>query len=119
MAGMGSDQLPTLTVADIPAEPAGDGELFLLDVREPDEWAAGHIAGATHIPMGELTGRLDEVPKAARVVAVCRSGHRSGMVTNYLAQGGWNVYNLAGGMTAWAANNRPMTAEGPATPFVL
>ena len=119
MACMGSDQVPTVVVADIPVEPAGDGTLFLLDVREPDEWAAGHIAGAKHIPMGELTGRLDEIPRTARVIAVCRSGNRSGMVTGYLAQGGWDVYNLAGGMIAWAAGGRPMTSDTPAAPFVL
>jgi rhodanese-related sulfurtransferase len=119
MAGMGNDQVPTMTVTDIPVEPTGDDTLFLLDVREPDEWAAGHIAGATHIPMGELTGRLDEVPREARVIAVCRSGHRSGMVAGYLAEGGWDAYNLDGGMIAWAAGGRPMAAERAATPVVL
>ncbi|ADP78180.1 Rhodanese domain protein [Pseudofrankia inefficax] len=119
MAGMGPDQVPTVTVADIPAEPTGDDKLFLLDVREPDEWAAGHIDGATHIPMGDLVSRLDEVPRSARVIAVCRSGNRSGMVTGYLTKGGWDAYNLAGGMMAWAAGGRPMTADSAGAPFVL
>jgi rhodanese-related sulfurtransferase len=107
-----------VTVTDLPADPAGDATLFLLDVREPDEWSAGHIGAATHIPMGELTGRLDEVPRDAKVIAVCRSGHRSGMVTAYLVNGGWDAYNLDGGMMAWAAFGRPMTGDAPA-PFVL
>lgn len=114
---MGADQVPTVAVADIPADLAADGELFLLDVREPDEWAAGRIASATHIPMNELVGRLAEVPRERRIIAVCRSGHRSGMVTNYLVGNGWDAYNLAGGMQAWAAGGRPMT--GDAEPFVL
>jgi rhodanese-related sulfurtransferase len=119
MGRMGPAQVPTVTVADIPAQLPEDATLFLLDVREPDEWAAGHIDGATHIPMGELTGRLAEVPREARVVAVCRSGNRSGRVTGYLAQGGWDVYNLQGGMIAWAAGGRPMVADTAATPVVL
>jgi len=127
---VGSDQVPTVTVADIPAaspgrtsdQAAAGGDaatLFLLDVREPDEWSAGHIDGATHIPMGELTGRLDEVPRSARVVAVCRSGGRSARVTAYLVNGGWNAHNLHGGMQAWAAAGRPMTADTAAPPIVL
>jgi rhodanese-related sulfurtransferase len=119
MAGMGAAQVPTVTVADIPVDAAGDATLFLLDVREPDEWAAGHIAGATHIPMGEITSRLDEVPRAARVIAVCRSGARSGRVTGYLAENGWDVHNLQGGMMAWAAGGRPMTSDAAGDPFVL
>ncbi|OHV44345.1 rhodanese-like domain-containing protein [Pseudofrankia sp. BMG5.36] len=114
---MGSDQVPTVTVADIP--PGTPGELFLLDVREPEEWAAGHIDGAAHIPMGELTGRLGEVPRSARVVAVCRSGNRSARVTAYLVGGGWDAHNLEGGMMAWAALGRPMTADTSVPPFVL
>ena len=122
---VGADQVPTVTVADIPAalpdqtsQPAA-GELFLLDVREPDEWAAGHIDGAAHIPMGEVTGRLDEIPRSARVIAVCRSGRRSAMVTAYLVDGGWNAHNLEGGMVAWAGLGRAMTAETSAPPVVL
>ncbi len=126
---VGADQLPTVTVADIPpnhssdlgaADPRGTSAgLFLLDVREPEEWTAGHIDGAVHIPMGELTGRLDEVPRSARVVAVCRSGHRSGRVTAFLVDGGWDAYNLEGGMMAWASAARPMTADTSVPPFVL
>jgi rhodanese-related sulfurtransferase len=115
---MARDQVPTVTVTDIPADPADDDALFLLDVREPDEWSAGRIGAAAHIPMGELTGRLDEVPREARVIAVCRSGNRSGMVTAYLVRGGWDAYNLEGGMMAWEALGRPMTGDGP-SPFVL
>ena len=52
-------------------------DLHLLDVREQDEWDAGHIEGAQHIPLGELGARLAEVPREQVVVAVCRSGSRS------------------------------------------
>ena len=82
---------------------------LLLDVREHDEWDAGHIATAVHIPMGELATRLDEVPRDQDVVVVCRSGNRSASVTAYLDRNGWSARNLAGGMMAWDAAGRPMT----------
>jgi rhodanese-related sulfurtransferase len=119
MVGVGADKMPAVTVGEIPAEPPSDGTLFLLDVREPEEWAAGHIAGAVHIPMGELTSRLEEVPRTTRVVAVCRSGHRSAAVTSYLVRGGWDAHNLTGGMMAWAAVGRSMVSDGAAPPAVL
>ncbi|WP_414172343.1 rhodanese-like domain-containing protein [Clavibacter tessellarius] len=53
------------------------GESWLLDVREDDEWAAGHSAVAHHIPMGELQARVDELPADGHIAVVCRSGHRS------------------------------------------
>src|SRR3954469_17313761 len=77
-------------------------EAYLLDVREDDEWAAGHIEGATHIPMSALLPRIDEVPKERDVVVVCKVGARSAQVTAYLRQHGWqNVRNLDGGVVAW------------------
>lgn len=80
-----------------------DGGALLLDVREPEEWQAGHAAGAVWIPMGELLGRLPEVPRDRRVVAVCRVGGRSERVAGALLQRGYDVVNLAGGMQAWAS----------------
>jgi rhodanese-related sulfurtransferase len=68
--------------------------------------------------MNELVGRLDEVPREQRVIAVCRSGNRSGMVTSYLVGHGWDAYNLVGGMKAWAADGRPLTGDVH-SPFVL
>jgi rhodanese-related sulfurtransferase len=85
---------------------------YLIDVREPDEWAAGHAPGAHHIPMMEVPARMAEVPADADVVVVCRSGHRSGQVVSYLLGNGWdNVRNLDGGMLAWVASGRPVVSE--------
>jgi rhodanese-related sulfurtransferase len=84
-------------------------DAFLLDVREPDEWSAGHVEGSLHIPMGLLTARLDEIPQDCRVVVVCRSGHRSARVTDYLRQQGYDVVNLDGGLVAWQAAARTLT----------
>lgn len=87
-------------------------EAYLLDVREPDEWAAGHAPGAHHVPMMEIPARVAEVPTDREVVVVCRSGGRSGQVVSYLMGNGWdNVRNLDGGMKSWAASGREVVAE--------
>ena len=105
--------VPTVTVAEVP-----DDACF-LDVREPDEWAAGHIPGAIHLPMAQLVERLHEVPSDQHVVAVCRSGARSAQVTAYLAQQQISIRNLAGGMQEWAAAGRPMVSESGGPPQVI
>jgi len=85
---------------------------YLLDVREPDEWAAGHAPGAHHVPMMEIPARMAEVPTDVEVVVVCRSGGRSGQVVSYLMGNGWdNVRNLDGGMQVWAASGRDVVSE--------
>ena len=75
----------------------------VLDVREDDEWAAGHVAGATHIPMGDLPARLGELPKDGPIFVVCRSGNRSGQMADFLRQQGFSAINVAGGMVDWEA----------------
>ena len=87
---------------------AADGAL-LLDVREPEEWAAGHIADAVHIPLGSLHG--GSVPADRPVVAVCRSGNRSSKAAVLLAAAGVDVRNLAGGMKAWAEDGRTVARD--------
>jgi rhodanese-related sulfurtransferase len=95
-----------VTAAEIPAD------AFLLDVREPDEWTAGHAPGAKHMPMNEVPARLAEVPTEGDVVVVCRSGGRSGQVVAYLLGNGWdNVSNLDGGMQDWAASGLDLVSE--------
>ena len=85
---------------------------YLLDVREPDEWAAGHAPHAHHMPMMEVPARIAEIPDDTEVVVVCRSGGRSGQVVSYLMGNGWdNVRNLDGGMQAWAAEGREVVSE--------
>lgn len=91
---------------------------LLLDVREPDEWAAGRIPGALHLPMAQLNARQDELPQDRLIVVVCRSGNRSGMVTNALDQAGYRAENLEGGMQAWHAAGQPMEGDGDGDPYV-
>jgi rhodanese-related sulfurtransferase len=108
--------VPAVLVADVPER------AVLLDVRENDEWAAGHAPGAVHVPMGQVAQRLDELTTVLPdrpVHVVCRSGGRSARVTAYLKQAGWDAVNVDGGMRAWAAAGRPMVAESNAAPRVL
>lgn len=93
----------TIEPQDLQKELAAQKTPFLLDVREPAEFEAGHIKGATLIPLGTLPDRLNEIPKDRRVVVYCRSGHRSSRAIEFLKQHGFeNVVNLTGGMNAWA-----------------
>jgi rhodanese-related sulfurtransferase len=78
----------------------------IVDIREADEWEAGHVDGAIHIPMSEVVARFDEVPDGAAVI--CRSGARSARVVAYLEQQGRDAVNIAGGTVQWAAEGRPM-----------
>ncbi|HJP90060.1 MAG TPA: molybdopterin-synthase adenylyltransferase MoeB [Candidatus Limnocylindrales bacterium] len=91
----------------------------LIDVREQVEWDAGHIPGAVFIPMGELLGRIGEAApdKGAEIILQCRSGARSGRMTEALQQLGYtNVVNMAGGILDWQANGLPVEAPGTLTP---
>lgn len=79
----------------------GRSDVFIVDVREDWEYASGHVPGATLIPLGQLASRLSEIPKDKTVVAVCRSGNRSGQATQLLRQQGFNAHNMQGGMISW------------------
>ena len=90
-----------------------DQGAFVLDVREPDEWAAGHIPGATLIPLGQLASRLAELPQDQQIVVVCRSGNRSATGRDLLLDAGFaDVTSMGGGMNAWASQGLAMVT-GP------
>lgn len=95
-----------------------DGAL-LLDVREQDEWDAGHAPVAVHVPMGEVVDRIAELPGDRTIVCVCRLGGRSGSVALHLAGAGYDVRNVAGGMTAWIAADLPVVDSSGAPGRVL
>jgi len=102
---------PTVSVAEAAA--LRDAGALILDVREPDEWAAGHIPGATLIPLGELAGRLGELPRDESIVVVCRSGNRSAQGRDLLLGAGFPaVTSLDGGMTDWASAGMPTETGG-------
>jgi rhodanese-related sulfurtransferase len=105
--------VPTVTVAQV------TDEAFLLDVRNPDEWQAGHAPAAVHVPMMEIPARLDELPADRDVVVVCRVGGRSAQVVAYLVAQGRAASNLDGGMFAWQAAGRPVVVDDGGAGHVL
>jgi rhodanese-related sulfurtransferase len=103
--------VPTVSVGDLP------DDAVLLDVREVDEWRAGHAPGALHIPLGQVPSRLEDLPEG-EVHVICRSGGRSGQAVAWLTRNGYDVVNVAGGMHAWVDAGRPMVSESGAAPTV-
>ena len=88
---------------------------LLLDVREDDEWEAGHAPEAAHLAIGLVAEGLDQLPSDRTVVCVCRVGGRSAAVAGALASAGFDVRNLAGGMMAWELARLPIvTGSGQA-----
>jgi rhodanese-related sulfurtransferase len=107
----------TVASAEVTAASVPDGA-WLLDVREDDEWAAGHAPGATHIPLGDLGTRATEVPRDTTIYVICRAGGRSARATLALVGSGWDAVNVAGGMQDWAAAGRPMITDSGSEPYV-
>ena len=109
--------VPTVDASSLPAG------AVLLDVREDDEWAAGHIAGAVHVPMMSLPQRLQYEPGPItpenEIVVVCKVGGRSAQVTAWLRQQGYAAANLAGGLLAWEAAGRPLESSDGRPPAVI
>jgi rhodanese-related sulfurtransferase len=85
-------------------------DVQLLDVRDDDEWSAGRIDGARHVPLAQLPARLAELDRNRPVVTVCRSGGRAGRATEYLTGAGFTAETMDGGMTQWASSGLPLTA---------
>jgi rhodanese-related sulfurtransferase len=108
----------TVPVPEIAAT-AVDESTFLLDVREDDEWQAGHAPAAVHVPMGQIVGRLDEVPAGVPIAVICRVGSRSAQVAEYLSRLGRDAANVDGGMVAWARAGLPMESSTDAPPQVI
>lgn len=105
--------VPAMTVDEIPSD------ALLLDVREPDEWAAGRAPEALHIPMHDIPARVAELPQQRPIAVICRSGGRSHEVTAYLVfNHGFSASNVLGGMHAWAEAGRPMVADSDGQPYV-
>jgi rhodanese-related sulfurtransferase len=104
--------LPTGSDRDVDlrqAQALTESGALLLDVREPDEWAAGHAPAATHTPLGLLDPTA--LPADRVIVAVCRSGNRSGKATDSLRAAGLDAHNLTGGMIGWAAAGLPVVTN--------
>jgi len=79
----------------------GKEKLHIVDVREMDEWIDGHIPGAVHVPLSEFGDHVGKINPNEETIIVCRSGGRSARACEYLAESGYNVINMLGGMLAW------------------
>ena len=89
-------------------------DALMLDVREDNEWAVGHIPNAKHIRLGQLSSHLEQIEKYKDkpIVVYCRSGHRSARACAMLKKSGFtNANNLAGGIMAWEQANLPTTRK--------
>ncbi|XBB66769.1 rhodanese-like domain-containing protein [Nocardioides sp. WV_118_6] len=111
--------IPSVEIDGVPDPLPTD--LVVLDVREDDEWAAGHIDGAVHIPLMELPARLGEFVEleAPQTLVVCKAGGRSARAVAYLAQQGYDVVNLVDGMMGWERAGRAMVADTGQAPQVI
>ncbi len=100
--------IPALGPAEAQARLKTRPAPFLLDVRQPEEYKAGHIDGAKLVPHGELNRRIHELPKDRDILCVCRSGHRSGSAARQLLAAGYSAVNLRGGMIGWQMAGLPV-----------
>jgi rhodanese-related sulfurtransferase len=94
------------------AEMLDHGEIQLIDVRRAHEWEAGRIPGASHVEVNELPAAAAELDRERPVVLYCRAGSRSQLAADALGDGGFDAHALAGGITAWAQEGRPLEPEG-------
>jgi hydroxyacylglutathione hydrolase len=105
---------PPIDEVGIDAIDSAPPNVFILDVREPEEFARGHVRGAVNIPQSDLATRLDDIPRDRPILTICQSGSRSLRSGQFLHQQGYqNVATVVGGTGAWRASGRPV--EGTAT----
>ena len=102
------NKIPEVSAVD--AESGASGHV-LPDVRNADEWEAGHVDGAKWIPLGDLEQARFQLPMNRRIVCVCRTGARSGRATEALIGWGFDAANMVGGMKAWAAAGLPVVRD--------
>lgn len=96
--------MKTILPEEVQAKLQAGEALNLIDVREVDEVAAGHIPGMTNIPLGLLEFKMNELDKKQAYIMVCRSGGRSGQATAFLESQGYDVTNMTGGMLDWTGD---------------
>jgi len=103
--------LTDVTVDDLDA--ARKAGATVVDVRESDEYAAGHVPGAQLLPLSVLPVRVQDLPRGEPVFVVCQSGGRSAQAAQLLDQAGLDVRNVVGGTSAWVRSGRPVETGAP------
>ncbi len=97
-----------VSAADAQSLINGDNTPFILDVRQPEEYRAGHIAGSRLIPLDQLGQQMNQLPQNRTILCVCASGSRSSFAARQLERAGYTVANLSGGMMAWQRAGLPV-----------
>lgn len=105
---MSTADIPQIPVTELPDDFTDLTDRFLLDVREDDEWANGHVRGAVHIPLGDVPARMDEIDFDSDLLVVCHSSGRSMRVLQYLTGIGYEGSCVEGGMMAWVQAGKPI-----------
>jgi rhodanese-related sulfurtransferase len=88
-----------------------DSGAQLVDVRDEEEWDAGRIPGARHVPLAEVRSEAAGLDRERPLVLYCRSGERSGMAADAFAASGWDAHSIAGGLLAWSEQGLPLEPE--------
>ncbi len=100
--------LPALNANELSEKLKNGKRPLVIDVRQPEEYSAGHIAGSKLIPLGELGKRVNELPKDKEIICVCASGSRSRSATKLLVNAGYNAFDMKGGMFMWQRAQLPV-----------
>ena len=102
------EPVPTLSALELQEKLKSTEPPFILDVRQPEEYNLGHIAGTKLIPLGELSKRMNEVPRDREIVCICATGHRSVPAARKLMEAGYSVHHMKNGMIAWLVAELPV-----------
>jgi rhodanese-related sulfurtransferase len=106
-----ASEVTTALAPERVAELLEQGEADVIDVRDDEEWDAGHIAGARHVELADLTAAAEGIDRERTVVFNCRTGDRSGMAADAFREAGYDAYNMDGGIVAWAEAGLPLEPE--------
>jgi rhodanese-related sulfurtransferase len=113
---------PEVTEIELAKLESRAAETLLIDVREPVEYAEGHVPGAVNLPQADLAARLDELPRDQPIFVICQGGYRSLRAAQFLKQMGFGlVESVAGGTAGWSAMGKPLQVDetDPSAPRVI
>jgi len=100
--------LPSLNAVELNEKLKNEKRPLVVDVRQPEEYRTGHIAGSKLIPLNDLSNHINELPKDKEIICVCASGSRSQSATKFLVNAGYNAFNMQGGMFMWQRSQLPV-----------